>query len=461
MTDDSNPPVARRSPISRRSILHASGLAGATALAGCLNIGGGGDGGGGTLTQGRIGSQDAANEMTYWTLDGFTHFNDENENLAEVQRGFFEEWVEEHEDWKINLEVQTNLEQMKTKLLQTVSAGNAPGMSEVDSFWVPNFYGDLQPITDAIENPDDLFPFVREVTYNDGEWRAAWQNTDCRALYYRQDMMDEYNDGDPPETWEELVSVGQDIVDNEDMNAFMYNGGKWEATTFDNLAYFWAMGGSLVDDEGAPVLDEDENNQALLETFQWFKRTIDTGITPQRVANIDDYALLREAGLNDETAMFLGGNWQISTIQSQVDDESVWQNWKVSKIPQKSADISSTGAGGWTKAVFTDDGDARQAAMDLYAKFMSGEGMSARCEAGGFLPTRQSVFDENDFFSDDPYQQVYAELLQDAKARPGFPIYITISEEWQVAAGKVLTDQASPEDAVNAMVNNVNSEYEG
>ena len=463
--------------IDRRQLLGLVAAGSAATIAGCSGGGGGsgnggnggngsnGGGNGGGSPQGeplapeRIGYPSASNTMDYWTQEDFIH-TAENTALGDVHAQFLTAWADEHTDWKLNVQIQTNLEQFKTKLLQANASGNAPPMTECDSFWVPQFYGDLQPVDEAIENPDDWYPFVKEVAQNDGSWRAVWQNTDCRALYYRQDLIDEYNDGNPPETWDELVEVGSAIVENEDMNGYMYNGGRWEATTFDNLAHFWALGGTLIDDEGAPVLDQSENKQALLEVFNWFKRTIDSGITPQRVTNITDYVQLREAALNDQTAMFLGGNWQIATMQSLVDEE-VWSNWKVARIPQKSADMNATGVGGWTKAVFTDDEEERKVATDLYRRYVTAENMAERCKAGGFLPTRPSVFEEGEHFSEDPYFQVYSDLLEAGRARPGYPIYTTVSSEWQIAAGKVITGQASPQAAVNTMVDNVNSEYDG
>jgi len=476
--------------LTRREALRLGGVAGAgamTALAGCTggggdssseitqsgsgSGGGNGSGGGGNssggssadlVAQNRIGSTDAATAMDYWLLQDQSHRNQENPPYGDaILNSVYQPWAEDHPDARFDLQYQTNLEQMKVKLLQTVAKGNAPALSQTDSFWVPNFYGDLQPVTPAIENPDDWYPFVKDIAMNDGEWVALWKYTDCRALYYRVDMMDKYNDGNAPETWDELVSVGQKITQNEDMDAFMYNGGRWEATTFDNLAYFWAQGGQLIDDQGAPVFGKDENYDALLSTFEWFKRTRDSGITPQRVANIDDYALLREAALNGETAMFLGGNWQITTIKEQVDSESEWRNWQVGKIPQRSADTAATGTGGWTEGIFTTDEAKRQAALDFVSRYGQKDVMAETCEVGGFLPTRQSVFEESDYFAEDPYFQTYADLLQDGKARPGYPIYITLSEEWQVAAGKVLTGQASPKQAVDTMVANVRSEYDG
>ncbi|WP_227356612.1 extracellular solute-binding protein [Haladaptatus salinisoli] len=446
---------------TRRSALKLGTATGMSALlgglAGCL--GGESDKSSGKLVaKDQIGSGDAKTSLTYWMLPDQSHTATENKKVAKVVEKFFRTWAKNHSDAGMQIEYQTNLEQMKTKLLQVVARGGAPSMSQVDSFWVPNFYKDLQPVTDAIEDPDDWYPFVKDVVVRGGEWKAVWKNTDCRALYYRQDLIDKYNDGKPPETWDELINVGKTIKEKEGMNGYMYNGGKWEATTFDNLAMFWAQGGDLVNDQGKPVLGDGKNKKALLNVFKFFKRTIDSGVTPKRIANINDYALLRQAALNDETAMFLGGNWQIA-VMKQKTDKKTWENWKVAKIPQMRADMASTGTGGWTEGVFTSNEQERKAAADFAGLYAKKENMATYCKAAGNLPTRKSVYEGTKFFSEDPYMQVYKKLLENGRARPGYPIYLTISSEWQTAAGKVITGQASPEKAVNTMIRNVNSQY--
>lgn len=470
VTDQSDDGLTRRSTLKLGAATGTSALLGG--LAGCTGVmSGGSEGGSGgnssgggngeLVTKDRIGQQGASQTLTHWLLPTASHTQEDNPEHGKVYKKFFETWAENHPDTAIKLQYQTNLEQMKTKLLQQAAKGNAPSMAQTDSFWVPNFTDHLQPVTDAIDNPDDWYPFVKNVVVQDGEWLAVWKNTDCRALYYRQDMMDKHNDGNPPETWDELVEVGTKIAENEGMNGYMYNGGKWEATTFDNLAMFWAQGGTLVDDQGKPVLDKPKNKEALLNVFSFFKRTIDSGVTPKRVANINDYALLRKAALNGETAMFLGGNWQMASIKQQVESEEDWKNWKVAKIPQMEADTSATGTGGWTVGIFEQDENLRKPALDYADMFTDKANMGEFCKKGGYLPTRKSVFEEVSYFSDDPYMQVFKKLLEDGRARPGVPIYLTISSEWQTAAGKVITGQASPKQAVNTMIGNVNSEYEG
>lgn len=464
----------------KRELLKAIAVGGATAIAGCFGGGDddpledgvdedgddGADNGSdqsGLVSHEQFGPDDGE-PLLFWAQPGSTPDPDQqptNEVYADAFRPAYKEWAENNPDYRIDVEYQTNLEQMQTQLLQTSARGDPPDISEVDSFWIPNHWNNLQPVTDVIEDPDDWFPFVQDIVQPEDEWLAVWRNTDARALYYRKPLIEEYADGEPPRTWDEVVEVGTEIVENEDMEGYMYNGGRWEATTFDNLAHFWAQGGELVDDEGAPILGEGDNYDALVNVFEWFQQTIESGITPERVANVDDYAILSQEALDDNVAMFLGGSWQIhAEIIPELGEDEAEELWGVAEIPQPEEDMTATGTGGWTYGVFTEDEDLQEPAKDFAGLWADNENMGHYCETLGQLPTKQSVFEEREFFSEDPYMQTYQDMLEDGVARPGFPIYRTISSEWQIAAGRVITGDETPEGAVDIMVENIETEYE-
>ena len=110
-----------------------------------------------------------------------------------------------------------------------------------------------------------------------------------------------------------------------------------------------------------------------------------------------------------------------STIKQNVDSDSEWKKWKVAKIPQAKAGTAATGTGGWTVGVFDTDKKKKSAAIDYAGTFAKKKNMGEFCKAGGYLPTRKSVFEDVKFFSEDPYMQTYKELLKDGRASNGCP----------------------------------------
>ena len=442
--------------LPRRKLLKISGGIGtAVAAAGCT--GGGSDGKGSSealVTESRIGT--GSSSFSYWAIKSHSP-QDGNKKFAKtIKNDFYKPWAKNHKKYQIDYELQPSYSQFQTKLTQATANGNAPAASIADSVWFPNFADSLTPITGRVKDKDDWFSFVKDIVVRDGEWLTVWQNTDVRALYYRKDMIQKHGSGKAPETWEELISVGKKISQKEDMNGFMFNGGRWEGTTFDNLAYYWGQGGQILTDDRKIALDKNGNRQKLQNVFEFLKRTVDSGVAPKRVASIKDYNMLTQAAVNEETAMFLGGNWQIASIKEEVDD---WQNWKVARIPQLKADMSATGSGGWTQCVFADDKKVSKAAKDFTTMWLDKDKMATYAKKGGYLPTRPSIFENHEFFANDPYQQTFGKLLKDSHARPGGPAYTTFSTQFQVAAGKVLTGQASPKQVTDTLISQVLSEH--
>jgi multiple sugar transport system substrate-binding protein len=450
----------RGGTLSRRAVLSGAGAAAGAALAGCTGRGGASefDESDPLVTHERFGRGETA--ISYQTSGFYTPIEAESSQpaAAPALRTQHEAWAKAHPDYRIDVSYPA-FDQWKNDLLTRASQGDAPGGSTLDSFWVPDFYEYLQPLNDYVDDVDDFFPFVRETATRDGDLLAAWKYTDCRCLYYRQDLIDRYADGEPPRTWEGLVNVGSDVAEGEGMAGFLFN-----PSAFVTLPYFWGQGGELVDDEGAPVLGRPANRRALTRTLSFLGRLVESGATPQRTANVSEYETLAREARNGGTAMFVGGNWQIEKDFKNRMDGDEWRNWQVARIPMRRADQAATGVGGWTEGAFLAGDSGRAAALkEFVARFVDPEAMGRYCEAAGLLPTRASVFENEAYFASDtfPYQQRFREFLEDGVARPAFPIYSTIATEFETAIGEVVTGQRAPAAAAERMIGNVEDEYDG
>jgi multiple sugar transport system substrate-binding protein len=416
-------------------------------------------GGGGVLTLDRIGEEDAPNTMTLQLNSSYTHQNTTTQSWADGFERLFTKFAEEHPDWKFELEIvpddQTTQEQ--ARLLEEARVGRAPDCANVDSFVVAQFIeqGALQPVDEYFtqEEIDGQFPFVRDVVIgDDGKMYAAWWATDVRVLYRRTDLVPE-----APRTWDELIEYANAAEEqNPDVDGYLFNGGRWEGTTFDNLAHFWSQGGELVDDNGKPIFGEEPHRTYLLNELNFLKEAVDSGASPQRVATIKDYAEFESAAQAQQVAMFQGGDFQYPPLKETLPPEE-FEKYEVSLLPTMNPDDPQrTGTGGWTMGAFSDDPKKVEMCMEFTKDVFIGEGN----EVTGQLPTSPKLFDTLDKFQD-PIYDTFNEALKYGEARPGVPVYPKISEELQIAIGTVLTEEATPEEAVDKAYKASLAAYEG
>lgn len=439
---------------SRRTFLLATGAISSAAIAGCVGDDSGDEA---MVTHGRVGNGDV--EFDHWTSAFYSA--DEDESLqpatASAMRARFEEWAEENSEYQANLVYQSDLDRWESQLVTRANSGEAPPSSTLDSVWVPDNREFLQPLNDYVDDIDDFFPFVQETAMEDGDLLAAWFYTGVRCLYYRTDLVEEYGDGEAPRTWDDVLEVGGTIAAEEDMDGFTM-----QVSALDALPFFWGQGGELVDDDGTPVLGNEDNRDALLSTFEFFDELVKQGVTPERVGTLDDPAQLGEEAANGQSAMFIGSNSRYQISIEPNDDNP--DRWDVAEIPMREADQYASGVGGWTEGVYAEDGEVAEAAKSFAAKAVEPEVMGRYCEAGSQLPTRESVFDDDDIYSNDTFkfQDKFREFLQNGVARPGAAIYSqAIEGEWVTAMERVFTQASAPEDAVETMLGNIADAYDG
>src|SRR5918992_5225366 len=316
-----------------------------------------GGGGGSVLTIDRIGAADAPNSMTLQLNASYTH-QSSTPSWADGFEKLFTQFAEDHPDWKLNLEIvpddQTTQEQ--ARLLEEARVGRAPDCANVDSFVVAQFIdqGALKPIDQHFTEAEinGLFPFVRDIVVgDDGKMYAYWFATDGRVLYRRTDLVPE-----APRTWDELIQAAQEAEQKDSkVDGYLFNGGRWEGTTFDNLAHFWSQGGELVDEQGKPIFGEEPHRTYMLNLMNFLKETVDSGAAPQRVATITDYAEFEAAAQAQQVAMFQGGDFQYSPLKETLPPEE-FKKWEVSLLPTRSAgDTPVSGSGGGGIGSFSHD----------------------------------------------------------------------------------------------------------
>jgi len=420
-------------------VVRAAGLAVVVVVAyGC-------GGGGGLLTLDRIGKEDAPNTMTLQLNNSYTH-QSSTPSWADGFERLFTQFAEDHPDWKLELKIVPDEQatQAQARLLEQARAGRAPDCANVDSFVIAQFIDQdaLQPLDQYFdqEEIDGFFPFVKDVVVgDDGKLYAYWWATDLRLLYRRTDLVPE-----APRTWDELIQAAKEAEQKDPkVDGYLFNGGRWEGTVFDNLAHFWSQGGELVDEQGKPIFNEGQNREYMLNTMEFLKEAVDSGASPKRVATISDYSEFESAAQAQTVAMFQGGDFQYPTLEETLPPEE-FKKYEVSPIPAMREGQEATGTGGWTMGAFSDDPEKVEMCAEFTKDVFVGEGN----EVTGQLPTNPELFDTLDKFQD-PIYDTFREGLKAGEARPGVPVYPEISNQLQIAIGTVLTGEATPEEALD------------
>lgn len=418
------------------------------------NADAGGDRGEPTVTTDGVGYDDAEIEISWLVQEGF---DSTNQPVAEYQKEKVVEFVKKHPEVRIKITaagVQYN--DAMAKLLTQASSGTAPDVAVIDSFYLPQYYDYLQPVDDVLEENgislDSWFPFAQKIMKPEDKTLAMWYDTDVRALYYRKDLVKT-----PPKTWDELFSSMGKL--KEDGYSFLYPAGKNETTSCDILPWYWSQGAELLDETGKPIFNEGANKEAMLNTFDFLKETIDTGITPQRVTSYMTDGDMIEDIAGGNVAMFVGGSWMATQVGAVIGEETFQDMYGITDIPSQGSE-KSTCCGGWTYGIFSKDETKRKlAAQFIIDLFISDEGNVGYTTASGNLPCRETSYELSDRFKNDPNAMAFKEIFRNGHVRPAQTIYPFFSNEFQVAIADVINGSKTPESALENMAANVDAEY--
>ncbi|MEO5763106.1 MAG: extracellular solute-binding protein [Vicinamibacteria bacterium] len=395
----------------------------------------------------RIGRADAPLVISMWAQQEYSHLAARTD-MAAAFHGIFLDWAKSHPGVRVDISVMPALELHKAKLLMAAANGRLPDVASIDSFWVPLFMAghQIQPLDPYWPADDraDFLPFtIDTLSDSGGHVYGMWHGTDCRVLYYRKDLVPK-----PPQTWDELIEAGSRIAREKKISGYIFNAGRWEGSVFDHLPMFWGQGGELVDDAGAPIFGLPPNRDKMVRVLQFMRDAVVKGASPSSVLANNDYQQLSSAAIAGDTAMFLGGSWQLRDLEPTMTKEQ-FALWDIAPIPQREAGVVSTGAGGWIWVSFAKESARAKAAAELIQYIEQTKNVGLISQLAHQLPARRSVYEQFPFFREDPFHARFGEWLVNARARPAVLIYPTISEQLQLAIGYTVAGDKTAEEAVD------------
>lgn len=313
-------------------------------------------------------------ELKLW---GWSSSDAENTALADLVAAF-------NEETGAAAEFQPQAEYDAT-LQAALAGGEPPDVFYVDSFNLPNLAaeGVLAPIPDgAIDEPNDIYPSLREAFTFDGTWYCPPKDFSTLALVYDPAMLDEAG-VEVPTDWDELAAASAALTTGSasDIAAGTAQAGLTMGVEYPRWGVFLFQNGvALTDDAVTEVtLDNDEARAALQYVADLYQSG--NAVKPQSV----DAGWAGEAFGQGKAAMAIEGNWIVGYLRDTFPDKE----FAVAELP-----VGPAGSGTFAFTVCYGvpvDAPNPEASWALVNYLTDREGALAWTNAFNVMPARESV----------------------------------------------------------------------
>jgi len=340
---------------------------------------------------------------------------------------------------------------------QEIEAGNA------DAFWfnhglVQTRYdtGQLLDLRSFEPEIGEFFDFVQNtVTMEDGAIAALWHNTDTPLYYYRTDKF-----ATPPATWSELVEQISAIREEEGGNTYGFVT-PYVGWTQHNVGLYSALGGTLVDEMGAPTAFTDENKAIWTSMFEHFVGLIENDLVPASAIGNTQNQMLPDVYAGNVYSFTGNSNFHIRQLQPNLPPEE-YELWSAVPIPYPDAAESGLYvAGGWMIGAVASGDPAKEAAAAAFTLHATDtNAMASTCLAGGWIPTRPAILAEDPFYSEDAYAQTTLAALEQGIVVPLDAIYNDMRIAIETALQRAAAGDATIEEALAEAEEETNRAYE-
>ena len=261
-------------------------------------------------------------------------------------------------------------------------------------------------------------------TYEGRVYGVPWF-TDAGMLYYREDLLERSGFSEPPGTWAEMKEMAEKVRREAGTRyGFVFQGAEYEGGVVNGLEFIWNAGGSVFDPG-----DLTEVAVAAPEAVAGLQRARDMvaeGVAPGAVPSYKEY---------ESYTVFLNGdavfmrNWP--NVYARAADPSLsrveQERIGVAPLPVARAGLPThSGLGGWNLMVNAAS-EKTEAAWAFIRYLSAPEQQKERALRGGYLPTREDCYEDEEILSRVPVITLGKEAIRNVRSRPATPFYQDMS----------------------------------
>lgn len=329
---------------------------------------------------------------------------------------FNEKMKEEGKDIEVKLEL-IPYDQMVPKFIASLSAGKAPDLYGMDLVQFPYFIsiGAFVDITDwahGLSFFEELPKGMVQLGMKGDRLYGLPYQIDLSTILWNKGMFEAagLDPEQPPQTWYELVEMGQKLTLDKngdgiiDQWGFNLAGGGAGAYMFWFMPFVWGNGGRMFDNDGNVVFDSYETVEAVQfwsDLIHKYKIAPESSV---QYGSGDRY----NAFVSGKLAMFLGGNFNITSLRKDAPD----MEFGVTMIPKNRGEFASFGGG--SLLGITSQCENVEAAKEFVSFVFSREAQVEALAPNLQLLARPSLYD-NQYYNEIPQMAKFAEILSYAQ----------------------------------------------
>jgi len=283
-------------------------------------------------------------------------------------------------------------------------------------------------------------------TYEGKVYGVPWF-TDAGMLYYRKDLLEQAGFAEPPKTWPEMREMVEKVRRDTGIRyGFVFQGADYEGGVVNGLEFIWNSGGEVLDPH-----DLDEVTVAAPEAvagLETARGMVTDGVAPGAVPSFKEY---------EAYSIFLNGdaifmrNWPnvyaraADPALSDVEQERIG----VAPLPvARRESPAHSGLGGWNLMVNAASEENIEAVWAFIRYLSAPEQQKERALRGGYLPTREDCYEDDEILSRVPVITLGKEAIRSVRSRPVTPFYhdmsLAMAERFHASlAGMVTPEQAA------------------
>jgi multiple sugar transport system substrate-binding protein len=320
------------------------------------------------------------------------------------------------------------------RIMNAIITGEGAHVFQLGTTWNPEYAatdGLVEIDIDEFGGADKFFAANLESTTLNGKYYGVPWFAETRILFYNTEMF-EAAGVRPPQTYEQLLEVGQKLIDVHGTGRAIATAGTGAWDLIHNWAIIlWAHGGDMLNADNTQAIF---NSAAGVKAMNYWVSLVDKGLASKACAEYNQ-PQADAAFISGETAMAFMGPWNIADIAH----DNPGLKYAVVEPPAGPAGRAAF-SGGSNLAIRNNASKEEIEAAKEWVKFLTSDEVLADYtkNLSMMLPANKEAL--NDPYYDTETWRTFIKTLGYATAYPPIPEWGTIEGIIQTNFGNVLTD---------------------